>query len=74
MLIGIAGFLLSGCVADLVRANASAAALSQRHAMARLAQGATLVLTLLVGADQIGEVGLALLIQAPAAATLATLM
>jgi small-conductance mechanosensitive channel len=54
MLIVAAGYLLSGFVAELVRATATALALPQRTALARLAQGATLVLALLVGADQIG--------------------
>ncbi len=54
LLIVVAGYLLSGFVGDLVRATGAAAALPQRRALARLAQGATLVLALLVGADQIG--------------------
>ena len=54
LLIVAAGFVLSGFAADLVRATATALAPQQRQALARLAQGATLVLALLVGADQIG--------------------
>jgi small-conductance mechanosensitive channel len=54
VLIVAAGFVLSGFVAELVRATASALAPPQRHALARVAQGATLVVALLVGADQIG--------------------
>lgn len=54
LLIVIAGFVLSGFVADLVQATATALAPPQRSAVARLAQGATLVVAMLVGADQIG--------------------
>ena len=54
LLIVAAGYLVSGFVADLVRATATALAPPQRAALARVAQGATLVLALLVGADQIG--------------------
>lgn len=54
LLIIAAGYLISGFVADLVRAAATALAPAQRDALARLAQGATLVVALLVGADQIG--------------------
>lgn len=54
LLIVVAGYLLSGFVADLVLATATALATPQRTALARLAQGATLVVALLVGADQIG--------------------
>ena len=54
LLIVVAGYLLSGFVADLVRATATALAAPQRAALARVAQGATLVVALLVGADQIG--------------------
>jgi small-conductance mechanosensitive channel len=54
LLIVAAGFVLSGFVGELVQATATALAPPQRQALARLAQGATLVLALLVGADQIG--------------------
>ncbi len=54
LLIVVAGYVLSGFVGDLVQATASGLATSQRKALARLAQGATLVMALLVGADQIG--------------------
>ncbi len=54
VLIVVAGYVLSGFVAELVRAAATAIALPQRTALARLAQGATLVLAVLVGADQMG--------------------
>ncbi len=54
LLIMVAGYLLSGFVAELVQATATALAPAQRTALARVAQGATLVVTLLVGADQIG--------------------
>lgn len=54
VLIVAAGYVLSGVVAELVRATASGLAEPQRLALARLAQGATLILALLVGADQIG--------------------
>lgn len=54
LLIVAAGYLFSGFVGDLVQATASAAAAPQRRAMGRLAQGATLMVALLVGADQIG--------------------
>lgn len=54
VLIVAAGYVLSGFVAELVRATASSLAEPQRHALARMAQGATLVMALLVGADQIG--------------------
>ena len=54
LLIVVAGYVLSGFVGDLVRATATALAPPQRLALARLAQGATLVAALLVGADQIG--------------------
>ena len=53
LIIGV-GYVLSGFVADIVRATATAVAEPQRATLARLAQGATLVLALLVGADQIG--------------------
>ena len=54
LLIVAAGYVLSGFVAELVRATASGLATPQRDALARVAQGATLVMALLVGADQIG--------------------
>jgi hypothetical protein len=54
LLIVVAGYLLSGFVAELVLAAATALAPPQRQALARIAQGATLVVALIVGADQIG--------------------
>lgn len=54
LLIVAAGYVLSGFVAELVRATATRMAAPQRDALARMAQGATLVMALLVGADQIG--------------------
>ena len=54
LLIVTAGYVLSGFVAELVRATASGLAAPQRDALARVGQGATLVMALLVGADQIG--------------------
>jgi small-conductance mechanosensitive channel len=54
LLILAAGYVLSGFVGNLVRATATGLAESQRVALARLAQGSTLVVALLVGADQIG--------------------
>jgi hypothetical protein len=54
LLIVAVGYVLSGFVADLVRATATTLPEVQRATLARLAQGATLVLALLVGADQIG--------------------
>ena len=55
LLIVVAGLLLSSFVADLVRAaTASGLPAAQRHALARVAQGATLVVALIVGADQVG--------------------
>lgn len=54
LLIMVAGYVLSGFVADLVRATTTAMAAAQRAALARLAQGATLLAALLIGADQIG--------------------
>jgi small-conductance mechanosensitive channel len=54
LLIVVAGYLASGFVGELVRATASGLAPAQRTALARVAQGATLVMALLVGADQIG--------------------
>lgn len=54
LLIVVAGYVLAGFVADLVRTAAARLAPAQRDALARLAQGATLVMAILVGADQIG--------------------
>lgn len=54
LFIAAAGYVLSGFVGDLVRAAATGLATQQRDALARLAQGSTLVVALLVGADQIG--------------------
>ena len=54
LLIVAAGYALSGFVADLVREAATTLAPPQRAALARAAQGTTLVVALLVGADQIG--------------------
>lgn len=54
LLIIVAGYVLAGFVADLVRTAAARLAATQRDALARLAQGATLVMAILVGADQIG--------------------
>lgn len=54
LLIVVAGYLLSGFVAELVRATATALSPPQRDALARVAQVATLIVALLVGADQIG--------------------
>ena len=54
LLIVVAGYVLAGFVADLVGAAAARRAPAQRNALARLAQGATLVMAILVGADQIG--------------------
>jgi small-conductance mechanosensitive channel len=54
LLIIAAGILLSRFAAELVRSASSRMAAPQREALAQLAQGATLVTALLVGADQIG--------------------
>lgn len=54
LLILAAGYVLSGVVGNLVQATATGLAPPQRQALARLAQAATLVVALLVGADQIG--------------------
>ncbi len=54
LLIMVAGYLLSGFVAELVQATATGLGPAQRSALARVAQGATLVVALLIGADQIG--------------------
>jgi len=54
LLIVVAGYLASGFVGELVQATATGLAPLQRAALARVAQGATLIMALLVGADQIG--------------------
>jgi small-conductance mechanosensitive channel len=54
LLIIVAGYVLAGFIAELVRTAAARLAPAQRDALARLAQGATLVMAVLVGADQIG--------------------
>jgi hypothetical protein len=54
VLIVVVGYILAGFVGDLVRSAAPALAAAQRNALARIAQGATLVTALLVGADQVG--------------------
>ncbi len=54
LLIMVAGYLLSGFVGEVVQATATALPAPQRRALARVAQSATLVVALLVGADQIG--------------------
>ncbi|MGH8709334.1 MAG: mechanosensitive ion channel family protein [Burkholderiales bacterium] len=54
VLIIVAGYVLASFVADLVHATATRLQPAQRTALARLAQGATLVAAILVGADQIG--------------------
>lgn len=54
LLIIVAGYVLASFVADLVYATANRLQPAQRAALARLAQGATLVAAILVGADQIG--------------------
>ena len=54
VLIIVAGYLLSRFTADMVYATATRLQPAQRTALARLAQGATLVAAILVGADQIG--------------------
>jgi hypothetical protein len=54
VLIIVAGYVLASFVADLVLATATRLQPAQRTALARLAQGATLVAAILVGADQIG--------------------
>jgi small-conductance mechanosensitive channel len=54
VLIAGAGYVLAGIVADLVRAAARRLAPAQQAALARLAQGVTLVAAILIGADQIG--------------------
>jgi small-conductance mechanosensitive channel len=54
VLIIVAGYVLASFVADLVLATGTRLQPAQRTALARLAQGATLVAAILVGADQIG--------------------
>ncbi|HRX90106.1 MAG TPA: mechanosensitive ion channel [Steroidobacteraceae bacterium] len=54
LLIAAAGFLLARFVGDLVHSAAKRLEAPQRAALARLAQGATLIAALLVGADQVG--------------------
>lgn len=54
VLIIVVGYILAGFVGDLVRAAAPGLAPAQRNALARIAQGATLVMAVLVGADQVG--------------------
>lgn len=54
LLIIVAGYVLASFTADLVHATATRLQPPQRTALARLAQGATLVAAILVGADQIG--------------------
>jgi len=54
LLIIVAGYILASFVADVVMATAMRLEPAQRNALARLAQGATLVAAILVGADQIG--------------------
>lgn len=54
LLIMVAGFVLASFAADLVHATATRLQPAQRNALARLAQGTTLVAAILVGADQIG--------------------
>ena len=54
LLIIAGGFVVTGFVGDLVRSSARKLQEKQQAALARLAQTATLVVALLVGADQIG--------------------
>ncbi len=54
LLIIVAGYVLASFVADLVSATATRLPSAQRIALARVAQGATLTVAILVGADQIG--------------------
>jgi hypothetical protein len=54
LLIVVAGYILASFVADLVSATATRLPAAQRIALARVAQGATLTVAILVGADQIG--------------------
>lgn len=54
LLIVVAGYVLASFTADLVHATATRLQPAQRTALARLAQGTTLIAAILVGADQIG--------------------
>jgi small-conductance mechanosensitive channel len=54
LLIIAGGFVASGFVGDLVRSSSRRLQESQQAALARLAQTGTLIVALLVGADQIG--------------------
>jgi small-conductance mechanosensitive channel len=54
LIIIAAGFVASGFIGDLVRSSARRLGDSQQGALARVAQTATLLIALLVGADQIG--------------------
>lgn len=54
LIIIAAGFVASGFVGDLVRSSARKLQETQQAALARLAQTATLLVALLMGADQIG--------------------
>ncbi len=54
VLIIVAGYVLSRFTADLVRATSTRLQPAQRDALARVAQGGTLVAAILVGADQMG--------------------
>lgn len=54
ILIAATGYALAGIVADLVRAASRRLAPAQQAALARTAQGVTLVAAILIGADQIG--------------------
>jgi small-conductance mechanosensitive channel len=54
LLIVAVGYVLSGMVGELVQATATALEPRQRSVLARLAHGATLLVALLIGAEQIG--------------------
>jgi small-conductance mechanosensitive channel len=54
LIIIAAGFVASGFVGDLVRSSARRLQTTQQGALARVAQTATLLVAILVGADQIG--------------------
>jgi small-conductance mechanosensitive channel len=54
LIIIAAGFVASGFVGDLVRSSARRLQETQQGALARVAQTATLLVAILVGADQIG--------------------
>jgi small-conductance mechanosensitive channel len=54
LIIIAAGFVASGFIGDLVRSSTRRFQENQQAALARVAQVATLVVALLVGADQIG--------------------